>query len=96
MIISKVDNKHTIYNLDSFIEPRQKMLTDGTLTEFEECEINEQTKICNNIAQRYSEYQKNGILERKSFTKKGYKFFQFVKTNKEWKISSVIWEDENT
>ncbi len=96
MIISKVDNKHTIYNLDSFIEPRQKMLTDGTLTEFEECEINEQTKICNNIAQRYSEYLKNGILERKSFNKKGHKFLQFVKTNKEWKISSVIWEDENS
>ncbi len=94
-IISKVDDKHTVYNLNSFIEPRQKMLTDGTLTEFEESEINDQTKICNNIAQRYSEYLKNGILEGKLFKKKGHKFFQFIKINEEWKISSVIWEDEN-
>jgi len=95
MLINKTEISHTVYNLASFIQPRQKILTDGTLTEFEEVETQEQTKIIKNIAQRYSKYQKSGILEGKLFKQKGHKFFQFVKTNEGWKISSVIWEDEN-
>lgn len=94
MIISKTETKHTVYNLTSFIEPRQKILTNGTLTEFEEQEMSEQTLILNNIAQRHSTYKKKGILEGKLFYQNGNKFFQFVKTNNGWKISSVIWEDE--
>jgi RimJ/RimL family protein N-acetyltransferase len=95
ILISKTETMHTVYNLVSFIEPRQKILTDGTLTEFEENETQEQTKIIGNIAQRYSTYQKRGILDGKLFKQKGHKFLQLVKTNEEWKISSVIWEDDN-
>ncbi|MGG5208238.1 GNAT family N-acetyltransferase [Chryseobacterium sp. MIQD13] len=95
MIISKKENEHTVYNLTSFIEPRKKILTDGTLTEFKEYETFEQTIIFNNIAQRHSEFQKQGVLEGKSFRQKGHKYFQFVKTMEQWKISSVIWEDDN-
>jgi RimJ/RimL family protein N-acetyltransferase len=94
MLISKNETTHTVYSLTSFIEPRQKILTDGTLTEFEECETIEHTKIIGNIAQRHSAYQKSGILEGTMFKQNGNKFLQFVKTNAEWKISSAIWEDE--
>ena len=94
MLISKTETTHTVYSLTSFIEPRQKILTDGTLKEFEEHETTEHTKIIGNIAQRHSAYQKSGILEGTMFKQEGYKFLQFVKTNAEWKISSAIWEDE--
>ena len=94
MLISSTETMHTVYNLASFIEPRQKILTDGTLTEFEEYETHEQTTIIGNIAQRHSKYQKSGILEGKLFKQNGHKFLQFIKTNCEWKISSVIWEDD--
>ncbi|MBL7920441.1 MAG: GNAT family N-acetyltransferase [Bacteroidia bacterium] len=95
MIIKKNKNERVIYNLNSFIEPRKKILSDGTLVDFEEKEISSETKIVNNIAQRYSRYQKNGILNGKPFNECGTKFFQFIKTNNEWKISSIIWEDDN-
>jgi hypothetical protein len=39
-----------------------KILFDGTLTEFEESETNEETKIVGNIAQRFSKYKKSGYL----------------------------------
>lgn len=94
ILINKTETTHIFYNLISFIEPRKKILTDGTLTEFEENEIQEQTTIIGNIAQRYSTYQKRGIFEANLFKQKGHKFLQFIKTNEEWKISSVIWEDE--
>lgn len=94
IIIKKSGITEDIYDLQSFIEPRRKILSDGTLTEFEESEIYEETRIIGHIAQRYSKYQKNGYLNGNHFQEYGSKFFQFIKTNKGWKINSVIWEDE--
>jgi len=94
VIINKTDKLHTVYNITSFIEPRQKILSDGTLTEFEEWETNGQTEIVNCIAQRHSVYAKTGILDGKRFKQTGHKFFHFIKTNDGWKISSVLWEDD--
>jgi len=94
MIIKKSDAPELIYDLNSFIEPRRKILTDGTLSNFEESEINEETKIIGNIAQRFSKYQKSGYLNGTYFKEYGNKFFQFIKTNNAWKITSLVWEDD--
>lgn len=93
IIIKKNSIEEEVYNLNTFIEPRKKILSDGTLTEFEEYEIFEETKILDNIAQRYSKFQKNGYFKNAYFKEQGNKLFQYVKTNNGWKISSVIWED---
>ena len=94
LIIKKNGNEETIYNLESFIEPRKIILSDATLTDFEENEINEETRIIGNIAQRFSRYQKTGFLNGNYFKDNGNKFFQFIKTNDGWKINSLIWEDD--
>ncbi len=94
IIIKKNSNEEIVYNLDSFVAPRKKILSDGTLTDFEEKEINSETKVVGNIAQRFSRYQKTGSLNGKAFKDFGSKFFQFIKTNNEWKINSIIWEDD--
>ena len=93
IIINKTATTQTVYNLDLFIETRKTRLTDGTLAEFNEAETSEETRIINNIAQRYSKYEKSGVLAGKTFSQQGYKLFQFIKTNQAWKITSVIWED---
>ncbi len=92
-IIKKTGTSEIVYDLHSFIEPRRKILGNGSLTGFEEKEINEETKIAGNIAQRFSKYQKSGYLEGKYFREYGTKFFQFIKTKEGWKINSLIWED---
>ncbi|MFD2581948.1 GNAT family N-acetyltransferase [Pedobacter vanadiisoli] len=94
LIIRKSNVSSDIYNLSSFIEPRKTMLSDGTLTGFEERETFAETKIIGNIAQRHSGYQKEGYINGVYFKGKGNKFFQFIRTEGCWKINSVIWEDE--
>lgn len=94
IVIRKEDINETVYNLQSFIEPRKKILSDGTLTSFKEWETKEETRIIRNIAQRFSTYEKSGCLNGTSFHEKGYKFFQFIQTTGGWKINAVIWEDE--
>jgi RimJ/RimL family protein N-acetyltransferase len=94
VIIKKSSLEQEVYHLQTFIEPRQKILTDGTLTFFGEREIAGETKIVGTIAQRASRYEKKGRFAGKDFHQQGNKFFQFVKTTNGWKISAVVWEDE--
>lgn len=56
-----------IYDLDSFIAPRERMLTDGTLTEFAEWEIAERTEIAGSVAHRFSHYSKSGFHDGERF-----------------------------
>ncbi len=93
-IIKKAGTTQTVYTLESFIEPRRKILADGTLTDFEEKEIKEETKIAGNIAQRYSRYKKTGKRDGTPLEEYGNKLFQLVKTDNGWKISALIWEDD--
>lgn len=83
-----------IYNLLQFIEPREKMFNDGSLSNFIEEEIFEKTEIFGNIAHRLSLYKKSGLMNGKEFKNKGIKTMQFIKTPNGWKISSVAWDDE--
>jgi RimJ/RimL family protein N-acetyltransferase len=94
MIIKKNSDNEEVYNLNTFIEPRKKILSDGTLTEFMEYETSEETRVVGSIAQRFSRFQKKGYHNGTYFEGNGNKLFQYVKTNNGWKISSVIWEDD--
>lgn len=94
IIVKKMEGAEIVYTLESFIAPRKTILSDGTLTEFEEHEVAEETKVIGNIAQRYSRYQKSGYLNGKYFKEYGHKFFQFVRIQDAWKINALIWEDD--
>ena len=75
IIIKNTNGVGETYNLENFIAPRKVVLTNGTLIEFEESEVEEQTTITRNIAQRLSHYQKEGILNKKDFQRKEAKCF---------------------
>ncbi|MBT2450784.1 GNAT family N-acetyltransferase [Streptomyces sp. ISL-43] len=92
-IISNVGGEPVVYDLDSFVEPREKILTDGTLTEFSEWEVSERTEVFGTIAHRYSEYRKSGFLDGDWFEGSGRKTTQFVRTPAGWRMNSMAWED---
>src|SRR6187431_1587632 len=94
IIIKKTGLTEVVYNLTNFIEPRKTILSDGTLTNFQEQELQEETRIIGHIAHRQSRYQTTGIFPGKHFTETGNKLFQLMKTNDGWKINSLVWEDD--
>ena len=94
IIIKKTGLTEVVYNLTNFIEPRKTILSDGTLTNFQEQELQEETWIIGHIAHRQSRYQKTGIFSGKHFTETGTKLFQFIKTINGWRINSLVWEDD--
>jgi hypothetical protein len=83
-----------ISTLAAFIAPRQKLLSNGSLTDFAEVETSERTHIFGNMAQRLSTYQKSGSRDGVPFLSRGVKSFQFVHTPDGWRILSMAWDDE--
>lgn len=95
MIAKCVGSLPEIYTLADFIAPRKILLSNGTLTEFCEQEISEDTQIFGHIAQRICHYRKSGQLNGAPFTATGTKSIQFIKMPNGWRMSSVIWDDMN-
>jgi hypothetical protein len=93
LIIKNVGGETVIYDLDTFIAPRERMLTDGTLTEFSEWEVSERTEIFGSIAQRFSEYGKSGYHDGEWFEGAGRQTTQFIRTPGGWKMSAAAWDD---
>lgn len=94
IIISNTTGEPLVYDLQDFIKPREKMLIDGTLTEFSEHEISHTTEVFKNIAQRFCLYEKSGKRNGKFFKSEGMKTIQFIKVDTEWKMASVAWSDQ--
>ncbi|MFI8262543.1 MULTISPECIES: DUF4440 domain-containing protein [unclassified Streptomyces] len=83
----------TVYTVEEFIEPRRKLLNDGRLVEFSEWETSERTDIAGDIASRFGEYRKSGILDGEPFEGRGTKTIQFVRTPDGWRIAAFSWYD---
>ena len=79
--------------VDEFIVPRITMLTDGTLVDFHEWEVEAETTVLGNIASRQSRYRKAGTLHGAPYGGEGRKFMQLCRVGDHWRIISVLWED---
>ncbi|MER8187389.1 DUF4440 domain-containing protein [Kitasatospora sp. NPDC094015] len=92
-VIVKTGPEFTVYTVDGFVEPREKLLADGRLTEFSEWETSERTELTGDIACRVGEYRKSGVLDGEPFEGGGTKTIQFVRTPEGWRISAFAWYD---
>jgi hypothetical protein len=93
-IIKAVGPLPEIYTVADFFEPRERLLNDGTLVNFEEHEEAEATSIVGNVAQRLSLYGKSGVLHGKPFEVRGVNMMHFVSMPQGWRMCSLIWDDE--
>ncbi|MEV8095052.1 nuclear transport factor 2 family protein [Kitasatospora sp. NPDC085879] len=93
-VIVSTNPNFTAYTVEEFIEPRVRLLADGRLVEFSEWETSERTEVVGDIASRFGEYRKSGILDGEPFEGGGTKTIQFVRTPDGWRISAFAWHDE--
>ena len=94
IIVKNVNGEPVYYDVAGFIEPRRRILTDGTLTDFREAEVAHTTHIYGAIAQRFSRYAKSWSADGKQFEGAGTKGIQYLRTRRGWKICSLTWDDE--
>jgi hypothetical protein len=94
IVIKTCGAEPIVYSFDEFIEPRQKILTDGTLREFSEREVSTKIDLFGDIAQSFVVYHKRGLLSGQPYEGYGIKSIQFVRFGDTWKIASILWDDE--
>ena len=104
-IINNTGPKPAIFTVNSFISAAKKQFKTGleavkkqpekkaTLA-FSEKEIAAKTDIFGQIAQRFSTYSASFTPDDPNSYAKGINSIQFVKVNGEWKVASLIWNDE--
>ncbi|MER6314944.1 DUF4440 domain-containing protein [Streptomyces sp. NPDC001581] len=93
-VVVKTGPDFTAYTVDEFIEPRRLLLSGGRLAGFSEWETSERTEIAGDIASRFGEYRKSGILDGEPFEGGGTKTIQFVRTPEGWRIAAFSWYDQ--
>lgn len=96
VIVNATTEEPATYNLREFVEPRRELLASGTLSDFREYEISNETKQHGRIAQRISRYEKTWIERGLHMLGAGTKIFSFVETPHGWKIACVLWHDDAT
>lgn len=83
-----------VFTLNAFIDRTARAITDGLLTEFSESEVAGTTSVYGNIANHFCAFKKVGNRHGTRFHLFGMKSLQLVRVNEDWKISSVIWDEE--
>jgi hypothetical protein len=83
-----------LMDVDAFIEPRRRLLGNGTLVDFHETELSSRTDVFGDIAQRLSTYAKSGVQDGHPISGRGTKTMQLLRTSTGWRISAVAWDDE--
>ncbi|MFG1609576.1 DUF4440 domain-containing protein [Actinoplanes sp. NPDC049265] len=86
VVIRTCGGEPTVYDVESFIAPREAMLTDGRLTDFREWAGAGHTDLYGDIAHHFCAYGKTGG--------RGMKSLQLVRTGAGWRISAAAWDDE--
>ena len=73
VIVRTGGGEPAVYGVDSFIAPRQALLSSGTLVDFSEWELRGHTEIFGDIAHHFGSYAKAGVQDGVPFTARGMK-----------------------
>ena len=84
-----------IMTVDSFIKSYNERIADGTIKSFYEGELKHITEVFGTIAHRFSTYEtKFDLTNPEPFTI-GINSIQYIKIDKNWKISGIVWNNQN-
>jgi hypothetical protein len=84
----------TVYTVDEFVAPRQRILEDGTLTGFREWAVDGHVEIFGDIAHWFGSYAKEGLHNGADAAGRGMKSIQYIRTTDGWRITAAAWDDE--
>ncbi len=84
-----------VMTVDDFIKSYSERLADGTIKSFYEGELNHITEIFGTIAHRFSTYEIKFDLDNPEPFSIGINSIQYIRIGKNWKISGIVWNNQN-
>lgn len=94
-MIRNHDDSPEIMTVDSFIKSFKERISDGSIKSFYEGELNHITEIFGKIAHRFSTYETKFDLTNPESFSVGINSIQFIKIDDVWKISGIVWDNQN-
>ena len=80
--------------VDNFIKSYTERIADGTIKSFYEGELKHITEIFGTVAHRFSAYETKFDLENPEPFSIGINSIQYIKIGNNWKISSIVWNNQ--
>ncbi len=93
MLINFNEEHPQTFTVEAFIEHFIKLFEDKIVEGLEDREVHHKTKVYDRIAHRYSFYEARVTPAEDPFAV-GVNSIQLVKESADWKISSMIWNDD--
>lgn len=83
-----------VMTVEEFIAPREALLAGGSLTGFREWAVEGRIDVFGDIAHWFGSYAKAGTQGGETFTGRGMKTIQLIRTAQGWRVSAAAWDDE--
>jgi hypothetical protein len=84
----------TEFTVESFSQALSNQIEKGNSEFFVQQEISDTTEIFGKIAQRVSVYEYSSSDMSDNQWKKGINYIQYILIESQWKITSMVWQDE--
>lgn len=95
ILINNSFGKPVALTVDAYANKLKAQVADHTLKHYFQREISSKTEVFGKIAQRVSTYEYTFAGSRSANMPRGINYIQFLKVDGKWKITSMVWQDEN-
>lgn len=93
LLINYNEENPQIFRVEEFIDHFHDLHKQGVISGLEDREVHHKTKVYDRIAHRYSFYEARVSVDEEPFAV-GINSIQLIKIGKEWKVSSMAWNDD--
>jgi hypothetical protein len=95
LLINNSFGKPMQFTAESFTATLEAQIAAGTVMQFMQRELYSQTEIFGKIAQRISVYEYSFADSEMEHLPKGINYIQYIQVDDNWRITSMVWNDEN-
>jgi hypothetical protein len=95
ILINNSFKKPVALTVDAYVNALTAQVADNALKHYIQREIFSKTEVFGKIAQRVSGYEYTFADRGASNMPRGVSYFQYIKVDGKWKITSMVWCDEN-
>jgi hypothetical protein len=95
ILINNCFAKPIVFTADSFIKEMEAQIADANIQQFMEREVFGKTEIFGKVAQRISVYEYSFSAHLGERLPRGVNFIQYVQVEGNWRVTSMVWSDEN-
>jgi hypothetical protein len=95
LLVNNSYGKPITFTAETFVQVLEAQIAAGTLLQFMQRELYSKTEIFGKVAQRVSVYEYSFADHEIENLPRGINYIQFIWVEDSWKITSMVWSDEN-